>query len=58
MSKQKKEVNDMANVFKAAIIVFVVIYIISPFDICPGPIDDVIVALMGLAIAKGNPLLK
>ena len=48
----------MANVFKAAIIVFVVIYIISPFDICPGPIDDVIVALMGLAIAKGNPLLK
>lgn len=33
-------------------LVFVILYFISPLDACPGPIDDIIVAIMGLAYRR------
>lgn len=43
----------MRNDFlKTIILVAVLLYIVSPIDACPGPIDDVIVALLGVAARK------
>ncbi len=42
----------MNNVMKGIIILAVIIYIVSPIDIAPGPIDDIIVLLMGIAASK------
>lgn len=46
----------MSKFFKILIMIFVVVYVISPIDACPGPIDDVIVTLLGLAARKGIAL--
>jgi uncharacterized membrane protein YkvA (DUF1232 family) len=37
---------------KGMIVILVIIYIVSPVDALPGPIDDVIVALLGIAASK------
>lgn len=37
---------------KTLVLVVVLLYILSPIDACPGPIDDVIVALLGIAARK------
>ncbi len=37
---------------KTLILVVVLLYIISPIDTVPGSIDDVIVALLGIATQK------
>ena len=37
---------------KGIIILVVIIYIVSPVDIAPGPIDDLIVLLLGIAASK------
>lgn len=42
----------MNNVMKGIIILAVIIYIVSPIDIAPGPIDDILVLLMGIAASK------
>ena len=42
----------MNNVMKGIIIMAVIIYIVSPIDIAPGPIDDILVLLMGIAASK------
>ena len=44
---------NISKVIKAAILVLVIVYVLSPLDACPGPIDDVIVALIGLSLGKG-----
>ena len=44
----------MNNLFKAILIILVVAYIISPADFMVGPIDDIIVALIG-ACCMGKP---
>lgn len=44
--------NIMNDAVKGMLIVLVIVYIISPIDITPGPIDDVIVLLLGLASSK------
>lgn len=41
------------SVLKGMILVVVILYIVSPIDACPGPIDDIIVLLLGLAARKG-----
>ena len=33
--------------------VLVIVYIVSPLDACPGPIDDILILLLGLASQKG-----
>lgn len=43
----------MNGVVKGMILAFVLLYVISPVDACPGPVDDIIVLLMGLAARKG-----
>ena len=43
----------MSNDFlKTLVVVVVLLYIHSPLDACPGPIDDVIVAVLGIAAHK------
>ncbi|MBP3806323.1 MAG: hypothetical protein J6I76_20945 [Oribacterium sp.] len=46
----------MNNVTKVLFLVFLFIYILSPIDLMPGcPIDDLIIALVGVAaMQKGN----
>ena len=43
----------MGNVIKGMLLVIMVLYIVSPIDMCPGPIDDFIVLLVGIAARKG-----
>ncbi len=44
----------MNGVAKGMIIVLMILYIVSPVDACPGPIDDLVVLLLGLAATKGQ----
>ena len=37
------------GMIKGMLIALLVIYVISPLDIAPGPIDDVLLILMGIA---------
>lgn len=39
----------MNNIIKGMIAALMIVYIVSPIDAFPGPIDDVIVLLIGLA---------
>ena len=43
----------MGDAMKGMILVLMILYILSPIDACPGPIDDVIVLLVGIATRKG-----
>lgn len=43
----------MGNTVKGMIIILMILYIVSPVDFCPGPIDDIIVLLIGIASKKG-----
>jgi len=43
----------MSNVAKGMLIVLMFLYLVSPIDLCPGPIDDIIVLLVSLAAQKG-----
>ena len=40
------------NTLRTLLLVFMILYIVSPIDACPGPIDDIIVAVMGVAARK------
>ena len=42
----------MNGVMKGMLIMLVIIYVISPVDFVPGPVDDIIVVLLGLAAQK------
>ena len=42
----------MNDLMKGIIIMAILLYIVSPMDIAPGPIDDIIVLLLGLATRK------
>lgn len=44
----------MNKAIKAVIIILIILYIVSPIDALPGPIDDIIVALIGLATAMNS----
>ncbi len=43
----------MNDIAKGMILVLIILYLVSPIDICPGPIDDLIVLLIGLAARNG-----
>ena len=43
----------MSDIGKGMILVLMILYIVSPIDACPGPIDDLIVLIIGLAARKG-----
>lgn len=42
----------MSGVGKGMILALMVLYIVSPVDACPGPIDDLLVLIIGLAAQK------
>ncbi len=42
----------MNDVMKGMLIILILLYIISPVDICPDPIDDIIVLLLGISASK------
>lgn len=42
----------MNNFMKGLVMMAVLMYIVSPIDACPGPIDDIIVLMLGLASRK------
>ena len=48
----KEDDQYINNSMKTLILVVVLVYVISPIDAVPGPIDDVIVALLGMAARK------
>ncbi len=48
----------MSDVAKGMILVLMILYIVSPVDACPGPIDDVIVLLIGMAASKGTVMIE
>ena len=43
----------MSDIVKGMILVLMILYIVSPVDACPGPIDDLIVLIIGVAAQKG-----
>lgn len=42
----------MNGVAKGMLLALVFLYIVSPLDLCPGPIDDLIVLMVGIAAQK------
>lgn len=42
----------MNDVMKGMILVLMILYIVSPLDVCSGPLDDFIVLLIGIAARK------
>ena len=42
----------MNNIMKGFVLAAVIIYMVSPIDVAPGPIDDIIVLVLGLAARK------
>lgn len=49
---------NMSGVAKGMILVLMILYIVSPVDACPGPIDDIIVLLIGLAASNGSAMIE
>ncbi len=47
-----KEEISMNGVAKGMLLVLIILYVVSPIDLCPGPIDDIIVILLGVAARK------
>ncbi len=45
----------MDGVIKGMLIVLIILYVISPIDACPGPVDDLLVVLFGAAAQKAMP---
>lgn len=39
----------MGDIGKGMLIILIILYILSPIDLAPGPVDDAIVLLLGLA---------
>lgn len=48
----------MNGVMKGMILVLMIMYIVSPLDACPGPLDDFIVLLIGIAARKGLEIVE
>lgn len=48
----RREGTFMNDLMKGLVIMAVLMYIVSPIDAAPGPIDDIIVLLLGLASRK------
>ena len=42
----------MNDLMKGLVIMAILMYIVSPIDLAPGPIDDIIALLLGLASRK------
>ena len=38
----------MSGVLKGMLLILLIIYIVSPVDLCPGPVDDIILLLCAI----------
>lgn len=38
----------MSGVLKGMLVILLIIYIVSPLDLCPGPVDDIILLLCAI----------
>ena len=47
----------MNNVGKFILTVLMILYVVSPVDACPGPIDDILVIILAQAMKKGGDKL-
>ena len=47
----------MNNFGKFLLTIFMILYVVSPVDACPGPIDDIIVIVLTQALKKGGDKL-
>ena len=45
----------MNGMTKGMILILMFLYIVSPVDLCPGPIDDLIVLMAGIAAQRNLP---
>ena len=43
----------MNKIIKGMLLALMLVYIFSPIDACPGPIDDLILLVIGLGARKG-----
>lgn len=48
----------VANILKIIILITILLYFISPIDFFPGPIDDAIIGVLGLAAEYGLGKVK
>ena len=46
----------MNNVVKGLIIAVVLVYVVSPVDICPGPVDDILAIIMAMGATKNKSI--
>ena len=53
-----QEVIIMNDVSKGMILILMILYVLSPIDACPGPIDDLIVLIIGIAARKGMKAIE
>ena len=42
----------MDDFMRTAILIFMILYLVSPIDGCPGLLDDAVVILAGMALRK------
>ncbi len=42
----------MNEVMKGMLLILMILYIVSPIDVCSGPVDDLIVLFIGLEARK------
>lgn len=38
----------MNGILKGMLIALIIVYVVSPLDLCPGPIDDILLLLFGI----------
>ena len=48
----------MNDLMKGLVIMAILMYIVSPLDACPGPLDEFIVLLIGIAARKGLEVVE
>ena len=48
----------MNGVAKGMLFVLLILYVLSPVDLCPGPIDDVIMMLVYFASSKASSAIE
>ncbi len=44
----------MTDSMKSLLLILMILYVLSPVDLCPGPIDDAIIVLMTLASGRDS----
>lgn len=42
----------MNEFLKGVVFMAVIVYVVSPIDVAPGPVDDLLVALLGIVASK------